>query len=113
MTYSRALQLVTYLLLLAGFSAMLAASAVGPGWGAVYLMLIVCTAWLGPLRAGRLWHGLAIAFCLIAFLADWILISGIVAAAVPCLPSSSSKAVARIAKTQGRISPSPPFCRSP
>ncbi|MEJ2078878.1 MAG: DUF3488 and transglutaminase-like domain-containing protein [Acidobacteriota bacterium] len=85
MTYSRALQLVTYLLLLAGFSAMLAASAVGPGWGAVYLMLIVCTAWLGPLRAGRLWHGLAIAFCLIAFLADWILISGIVAAAVHLL----------------------------
>ncbi len=85
MTYNRALQLVTYLLLLAGFSAMLAAGAVGQAWGVGYLAMLACTVWLGPLRANRLWHGLAVGVCLIVFFVDWVLISGIVAAAVHLL----------------------------
>lgn len=85
MTYNRALQVVTYLLLLAGFSAMLAAGAVGPGWGVGYLTLVACTIWCGPLQVNRLWHGLAIGLCLIIFFVDWVLISGIVAAAVHLL----------------------------
>ncbi len=85
MNYNRALQLVTYLLLLAGFSAMLVAGAVDPIWGGAFLLLVGGTAWVGPRQLGRFWHGLTLGLCLTAFFADWILLSGIVSAAVHLL----------------------------
>lgn len=85
MTYNRTLQLVTYLLLLAGFSAMLAAGAVGLESGVGYLVLVVGSASLGPVRLNRWWHGLAMGLCLAAFFADWLLWSGAIAGAVHLL----------------------------
>lgn len=85
MTYNRTLQLVTYLLLLAGFSAMVAAGALGIGWGVVYLALLTATAAFGPLHLQKIWHSLAVGLCLLFFLVDWFLFTGIVAAAVHLL----------------------------